>query len=172
MNDTLENTLDQVFGEDAWYEPSENGGSAPQIAEGKYTATVTDLTIKEDIVISGKFLADIYEPVFMIDGREVRHKGMFRFKKPDPAKYPQLQTDMGSNSNYYKFCDMLGITKSKDGKMFLPTLDVDTLKKYEYEVVVVVESWTGREGNEMKTPRVKFVNTAKKTGISESDLPF
>ena len=170
MNDTLESALDEVFGEDAWFEPSENKGSS--IPEGEYDAKVTDLSVKEDIVISGKFLADIYEPVFEINGKEVRHKGLFRFKKPDPAKYPNLQSDMGSNTNYYKFCDILKITQDKDGKLFLPPLDLDTLKQYEYKVVVVIEKWTGREGNEMRTPRVKFINSAQSKGVDEKDLPF
>ena len=42
-------------------------------------------------------------------------------------------------------------------------------------VEVVNETWTGREGNEMKTPRVKFVKSAqnnKKPLVSEEDLPF
>ena len=79
---------------------------------------------------------------------------------------------MGSNSNYYKFCDMLKITQDKDGKLFLPPLDLDTLKQYEYKVVVVIEKWTGREGNEMRTPRVKFINSAQSKGVDEKDLPF
>tara|TARA_R100000152_G_C6781521_1_gene216180 strand:- start:372 stop:890 length:519 start_codon:yes stop_codon:yes gene_type:complete len=172
MNDTLESALDEVFGEDAWFEPSESKGSS-SIPEGEYDAKVVDLVVKEDIVISGKFLADIYEPVFQIQGKEVRHKGLFRFKKPDPAKYPNLQSDMGSNSNYYKFCDMLKIAQNKDGKLFLPQLDLDTLKQYQYKVVVVIESWTGREGNEMRTPRVKFVNSAQlEVNSNEEELPF
>jgi hypothetical protein len=171
MNDTLESSLNEVFGEDAWFEPSKSGSSG--LPEGEYDAKVSDLVVKQDVVISGKFLADIYEPVFEINGREIRHKGLFRFKKPDPAKYPNLQSDMGSNANYYKFCDMLKIAQDdKGGKLFLPPLDLETLQQYEYKVVVVMEKWTGREGNEMRTPRVKFVNSAQNKGLGSDNLPF
>tara|TARA_R100000458_G_C8262855_1_gene238192 strand:+ start:614 stop:1132 length:519 start_codon:yes stop_codon:yes gene_type:complete len=172
MNDTLKN-LEEVFGEDSWFDPSQSK-SAP-IEEGSHTSVkVTDLVVKEDVEIQGKFLADIYEPVFSINGREVKHKGLFRFKKPNPSKYPHLQADMGSNSGYYNFCKQLGIAQEKDGKVLLPQLTLETLKTYEYDVEVVNETWTGREGNEMKTPRVKFVKGAHQKGelVNEEDLPF
>ena len=82
----MDNTdLDNILGQDAWYEPkSQSGGSS--VKAGKYEKVlVKDLNVKKDIVVSGKFLADIYEPVFDIDGKDVKHKGFFRFKKPDPA---------------------------------------------------------------------------------------
>ena len=131
------------------------------------------MVIKEDKEIQGKFLADIYEPVFNINGKSVRHKGLFRFKKPNPSLYPNLQADMGSNAGYYKFCDTLGVASEKDGKMFLPQLTLEMLKEYVYQVEVVMEEWTGREGNTMKTARVKFVKSAQKQGnLEEEDLPF
>jgi hypothetical protein len=173
MNDTLDN-LEEVFGEDSWFDPSEKSSST-QLEEGSYDAKVVDLVVKEDKEIQGKFLADIYEPVFSIDGKEVRHKGLFRFKKPNPSKYPHLQSDMGSNSGYYNFCKELDIVKEDKGKVLLPQLTLKTLQDYDYVVAVVNETWTGREGNEMKTPRVKFVKSAqnnKKPLVSEEDLPF
>ena len=175
MNDVM-NKIEDIFGEDSWYDPSESSSSS--IEAGTYTAQVTDLVVKEDKEVQGKFLADIYEPVFNINGKEVRHKGLFRFKKPNPSLYPHLQADMGSNAGYYKFCDSLKIVQEKDGKMFLPQLTIDTLKRYEYKVEVVMEEWTGRDGNNMKTARVKLVTSAQSLIspdqglIAEEDLPF
>jgi len=174
MNDVMDK-IEDIFGEDSWYDPSESKSS---IEAGTYSAQVTDLVVKEDKEVQGKFLADIYEPVFNIDGKEVRHKGLFRFKKPNPSLYPHLQSDMGSNAGYYKFCDLLKIVQEKDGKMFLPQLTIDMLKAYEYKVEVVMEEWTGRDGNAMKTARVKIVTSAQKNQvtdqdlISDDDLPF
>ena len=175
MNDVMDK-IDDIFGDDSWYDPSESKSS--QVDAGTYSAQVTDLVVKEDKEVQGKFLSDIYEPVFNIDGKEVRHKGLFRFKKPNPSLYPHLQSDMGSNAGYYKFCDLLEIVQEKDGKMFLPQLTLDILKRYEYKVEVVMEEWTGRDGNAMKTARVKLVTSAKNKQstdqdlISDEDLPF
>ena len=38
MNDTLESSLNEVFGEDAWFEPSKSGSSG--LPEGEYDAKV------------------------------------------------------------------------------------------------------------------------------------
>ena len=80
----MDNTdLDNILGQDAWYEPKSQGGGS-SVKAGKYEKVlVKDLNVKKDIVVSGKFLADIYEPVFDIDGKDVKHKGFFRFKKPE-----------------------------------------------------------------------------------------
>jgi hypothetical protein len=171
MSDQQMKDLEEIFGEDAWYEPGENKSSS-MVEAGTYeNITVCELNVKPDIVVQGKFLADIYEPVFEINGKKVKHKGLFRFKKPDPAKYPNLQADMGSNSGYFNFCEMVHLTYSKNGKMVLPELSEETLKRYIYNVEVVVEEWIGREGNEMKTPRVskvlKALQRSKETLMEE-----
>lgn len=55
--------------------------------------------------------------------------------------------------------------------MVLPELSEETLKRYIYNVEVVVEEWIGREGNEMKTPRVskvlKALQRSKETLMEE-----
>jgi hypothetical protein len=171
--------LDDLLNEDAWYEVKDESSSP--IDEGKYTATVTGLNVKDNKEVQGKFLADIFEPVFKINGVDVKHKGLFRFKKPDPSLYPHLQEDMGSNSGYYAFMNMCKLTQEKDGKMLLPPLTLDMLNTMTFEVEVVIESWTGRNGNEMKTPRVVKVLSVKKTvpkrvglpqEVEEDELPF
>jgi hypothetical protein len=166
--------LDNLLSEDAWYEVKDTSQSP--IEEGKYTAKVSALNVKSDIEVQGKFLADIFEPVFSINGVDVKHKGLFRFKKPDPSLYPHLQEDMGSNGSYFAFMDMAKLTQEKDGKVLLPALTLDMLNSMEYEVEVVIESWTGRNGNDMKTPRVAKVLSIKQPvkvqDIKEDELPF
>mgnify|MGYP003131602067 FL=1 len=180
MNDW--NVDDILGGEDSWYEVSDKKPQST-IKEGKHLAKVVDLNIKEDKEIQGKFLADIFEPVFMVGNIEVKHKGLFRFKKPDPSLYPHLQADMGSNAGYYAFMNVLGLVVEKDGKVLLPPLTLEMIKDKEFEVEVVVEKWTGREGNEMQTPRVKSVyktkplevtdkNTGDQALVNDDDLPF
>ena len=83
---------------------------------------------------------------------------------------------MGSNSGYFAFVKLLDVVEEKDGKMMLPPVTLELLKQYEYKVDVVMEAWTGREGNLMKTARVKNVTSAQKQKVTEDiaddDLPF
>jgi len=177
--DMEKDILDTLIGtdEDSWFEPTNKSPQA-SIQEGTYNAKIVDLNIKADKEVQGKFLADIYEPVFEIDGVEVKHKGLFRFKKPDPSVYPHLQADMGSNAGYYAFMSLASLQVEKDGKILLPQLTDEMVKDTEWEVQVVVEKWTGREGNEMQTPRVsktlQFLSTEKvgDLPLTDDDLPF
>lgn len=158
--------------EESWFEPTERKPQS-MIEEGKHQAKLVDLNVKYDKEIQGKFLADIYEPVFEIGSNEVRHKGLFRFKKPDPSLYPHLQADMGSNAGYYAFLKLCGLEQEKDGKIILPPLDLDMVKGLQFEVDVVVENWVGRDGNKMSTPRVARVLQKLSTkNLTEEELPF
>jgi len=168
--------FNDVFGEDAWYEPK-GDSSVSSVKEGTYEdVAVEELNIKKDIKVQGKYLADIYEPVFNVDGSKVKHKGVFRFKKPDPAKYPDLQENPGSNAGYYALLEMMSMVQEKDGKILLPEVDVEAFKRYLFNVEVVIEEWVGREGNDMKTPRVKTITKAtlrsKESLMDDGDLPF
>ena len=173
-----DNMLNDMFGEDSWFEPKEKKPQST-LAEGKYKAKCTGLNIKQDKEIQGQFLADIYEPEFTIEGTQVKHKGLFRFKNPDPSLYPHLQADMGSNQGYYSFLSLCNLSKEKDGKIMLPPLTLDMINGMEFEVEVVVEKWVGREGNDMSTPRVSKVlqklstsNQQNVDNVEEDDLPF
>lgn len=170
------NDLNDVFGEDAWYEPGENGSGGSVETGNHDEVVVDDLNIKRDIKVQGKYLADIYEPVFNINGKKIKHKGVFRFKKPDPSRYPDLQENPGSNAGYYALLNMMDMVQEKDGKMLLPEIDVEAFKRFIFNVEVIVEEWVGREGNDMKTPRVKTITKAtqrsKEALMDDGDLPF
>ena len=84
---------------EAYYDPAADfSGVMP---EGSYKAYATELTVKENLVVKNKYLADVYEVTFEVakensdntyerDGKEVsgkvfvgknvRSKGFFRFK--------------------------------------------------------------------------------------------
>ena len=172
-----DNTLNDLLGgEDSWYEPTERKPQS-MLAGGKYNAKVVGLNVKDDKEIQGQFLADIFEPEFEINGTNVKHKGLFRFKKPDPSLYPHLQADMGSNTGYYIFLDQCGLLKeNKEGKIMLPSLTLDMINGMEFEVEVVVEKWTGRDGNDMSTPRVskvlKKLSTSNPQNVENSNVPI
>ena len=76
----------------------------------------------------------------------------------------------------------MDMVQKMDDKLILPELDLDTFKRFLFDVEVVIEEWVGREGNDMKTPRVKMVLKAETRGKEaimednivnvEDDLPF
>jgi len=70
----------------------------------------------------------------------------------------------------------MDMVQEKDGKMLLPEVDVEAFKRYLFNVEVIVEEWVGREGNDMKTPRVKTITKAtlrsKDALMDDGDLPF
>ena len=83
---------------------------------------------------------------------------------------------MGSNAGYHALCDMMGMVQKKDDKLILPELDLESFKRFLFNVEVVIEEWVGREGNDMQTPRVKMVLKAqtrsKDTLMEDDELPF
>lgn len=74
------NDLNDVFGEDAWYEPGEDSSGGSVESGNHDEVVVDDLNIKRDIKVQGKYLADIYEPVFNINGKKIKHKGVLDLK--------------------------------------------------------------------------------------------
>lgn len=102
--------LDDVVGGESFYDPSEDKPNV-MVQEGEYYAHVKDVTVKEDVVIRGKYLADIYNIIFNLSpensekefngiggsafvNKEVRSKGFFRFKTPDNKN---LEPNAGGN---------------------------------------------------------------------------
>ena len=58
----------------------------------------------------------------------------------------------------------------------LPSLTLDMINGMEFEVEVVVEKWTGRDGNDMSTPRVskvlKKLSTSNPQNVENSNVPI
>jgi len=71
---------------------------------------------------------------------------------------------------------MMDMVQKRDDKLILPELDLESFKRFLFDVEVVIEEWVGREGNDMKTPRVKMILKAETRGkeslMEDDDLPF
>ena len=176
----------------AYYDPSQDFDGIVPI--GDYYAHICGLDVRKDVIVRGKFLADIYVPSFKVAkenatndygtngedvsgkafvGREIKAKGFFRFKNPDKAKYPQLSDSQGSNKRYMEFADALGVkVEEVDGRFKLPTLDEDYVKGEPAKVKVVHDKWLGREGDEMISPKVIDVFKWSDGKKVYDDIPF
>tara|TARA_Y100000034_G_C6650061_1_gene284442 strand:- start:18 stop:593 length:576 start_codon:yes stop_codon:yes gene_type:complete len=188
----IDAVLNGVEDSDAFYDPSQDFDGV--LPAGEYLVHVKEMDIKDDIVIKSKFLADIYVPTFIVAqenmtqdydidghtvsgkafvGRTIPHKGIFRFKRPDAAKYPQLSDSQGSNKKYMEFADALGMkVEEVDGRFKLPTLDEDFVKGEPAKVKVVHDKWIGRDGDEMVTPKVIDVFKWSNGKKVYDDIPF
>ena len=166
-------SIDELIGgADAWFDPSE--AKSTPLEEGSYSAQVTDLVIKKDKEVQGKFLADIYEPVFEIKGREVKHKGLFRFKKPDPSTHPNLEENSGSNKSYKELVESFSVKIEEDseGRFYLPSVDDSDVAGMPVLIDVYHSKWIDNEGNERTTPRAGAIYVWDGQKKKEEDLPF
>ena len=59
MSNSIDSVLGNVMGGESYYDPSQDKPNVI-VPEGEFYAHVKDYTVKEDVVIRGKYLADIY----------------------------------------------------------------------------------------------------------------
>ncbi len=177
---------------DSWYDPAKDfSGPMP---EGDYKAHVKNLNIKRNVVVKGKFLSDIYELVFEVAnenadmeydgedgtvsgaafvGRDIKSKGFFRFKKPSKSEYPNLSENMGSNRAYMELVNSFNLDlEEKDGKFFLPELDISDIEGLPVIIKVYHETWLDSEGEERSTPKASMVFSWEEGSKKEEELPF
>ena len=188
----IDTVLNGVEAGDAFYDPAQDFDGV--LPAGEYLVHIKEMEIKDDIVIKNKFLADIYIPTFTVAkenesqeynvngdtitgkafvGRTIPAKGFFRFKRPDPAKYPQLADSQGSNKRYMEFAGAIGKNiEEVDGRFKLPSLDEDIVKGEPARVKVVHDKWLGREGDEMVSPKVLDVFKWADGKKVYDDIPF
>jgi len=186
--------LDSTDSKDSWYDPKQDfSGPMP---EGDYKAHVKSLGIKRNVVVKGKFLSDIYEVTFTVAdensemeyqndkgesisgatfvGRDFRSKGFFRFKKPDPSTYPNLEENSGSNKSYKELVESFSVSLEEDseGRFFLPSVDESDIAGMPVLIDVYHSKWVDNEGNERTTPRAGAIYTWDGQKKKEEDLPF
>lgn len=179
MNSFLD---DKKSGGESFYDPSEDENKFVVVPKGDYEAHVVSLELKENIVVKGKFLADIFVPVFKIasgdlKGRKVKSKGFFRFKSPDKDKYPDLSDNMGSNKGYMTLIDVLGLSieeKEVDGKKIysLPFVTPHEMEGRPAVIRVDHDIWINNSEETMTTPKVVNVFKWEDGKRNIEDLPF
>ena len=182
---SVDSVLGDMSGGTSYYDPLLDTGGE-KLPEGSYFAHVKELSIKENVVVKGKFLSDIYNLTFVIAkessepgfaGRDVKSKGFFRFKEPNPDKYPNLSSNSGSNKGYKDLLDGLNISpeeKEVDGnKVYsLPLLSSDQAEGAPVVIKVVHDKWTNREGEEVTTPKAISVFKWAEGKREVIDVPF
>jgi len=178
---------------EAYYDPAADfSGVMP---EGTYKAYATELTVKEDLVVRGTYLADVYEVTFEVaeensnetyevDGKEingkafvgkkVKSKGFFRFKKPDPSTHPNLEENSGSNKSYKELVESFSISLEEDseGRFYLPSVDESDVSGMPVLIDVYHIKWVDNEGKERTTPRAGAIYVWDGQKKKEEDLPF
>lgn len=80
--------------------------SYDKVDTGKYIARITDVEVSENVRF-GRYIADVYKPVYMVGGNTVRDNGVFMYKKVEGFLY-----DPKKNWGYAKFLNSLGVKKS------------------------------------------------------------
>tara|TARA_R100001082_G_scaffold86338_1_gene52927 strand:- start:2996 stop:3559 length:564 start_codon:yes stop_codon:yes gene_type:complete len=186
----VENILDDMVGGESFYDPSED---TPNVItpEGEYYAHIKDVTVKEDVVIRGKYLADIYNIIFKLAhensdkefngisgsrfvGKEVRSKGFFRFKTPDS---PNLEPNTGGNGGYKAMVESLGLKveeKEVNGKTVyaLPSINPADVEGLPAIIKVGHDTWKNRDGEDVISPQAVGVFKWANGKREEADLPF
>jgi|TARA_R100000353_G_scaffold172818_1_gene138480 hypothetical protein len=190
MSNSVDSVLDEVMGGESFYDPLEDKPSVI-VPEGEYYAHVKEFTVKEDVVVRGRHLADIYNISFKLAtsnsdkmfgehsgslfvDKVVRSKGFFRFKNPSDNK---LQPNSGGNREFKDVCESLGIKpeeKEVDGRKVyaLPVLTPSNCEGMPAIIKIKHEKWTNRDGEEVTSPKAVSVYSWSNGKRDLSDIPF
>ena len=106
--------------------------SYDSVKTGKQNAKIIDVEVATDIRF-GRYLADVYKPVYNVDGGTVKDNGVFRYKKADGFLY-----DPKKNWGYARFLNVMGIKRDRgsDTPSFKPENIIGELVTIEvYEKV-------------------------------------
>ena len=126
MSNSIDAVLNDVMGGESFYDPTEDKPNVI-VPEGDFYAHVSDYSVKDDVDIRDKHLADIYNLTFKLAeensdkdfrehsgsafvGKTIRSKGFFRFKSPTQKN---LQPNSGGNREFKELCESLGIKQEE-----------------------------------------------------------
>ena len=73
---------------------------------GKHMATIVDVEISNNVRF-GRYIADVFKPVYRVRDNTVRDNGIFRYKQADGFLY-----DPKKNWGYAKFLTSMGVRKN------------------------------------------------------------
>ena len=190
MSNSIDSVLGNVMGGESYYDPSQDEPNVI-VPEGEFYAHVKDYTVKEDVVIRGKYLADIYNLNFKLAeensdktfgdmsgsvfvGKMVRSKGLFRFKTPDSKN---LEPNSGGNREFKEVLESIGIKpeeKEVDGNVVyaLPILTPSNCEGAPAIIRIKHETWTNRDGEEVVSPKANGIFSWSNGKKDVSDMPF
>lgn len=125
-----------------YYDPTMNDNTP--LVEGIYPCHVTKCVLRKNVVVRGKYLANVYNLTLKVakevsghtfkgpngdvngsiyDGRDIYANGVFFFVTPSASEHSHLKSNPGGNENYLSFCQLIGfdcpnkdITITIDGK--------------------------------------------------------
>ena len=179
--------MDQINQDEAYFDPEAN--EMTMVPEGLYPAHITSLNVKEDVVVKGKWLADIYVPSFTIAkesndaaGMKVNDsnygQGVFRFKKPDSSSGLEDRRG-GGNHGYKNLLDALQVKaeehKTEDGRKLykLPRLVEENVVGLPVLIKVFHQKYqsSGEERVSVKAAVESGWTEGQRVEV-EDDLPF
>ena len=101
------------------------------VETGKHIARIVEVEISKDVRF-GRYVANVYKPIYRINDKTVRDNGVFMYKKVEGFLYsPQ------KNWGYAKFLNTVGVKKSNAlGESFKFESLINTLVEIEvYEKI-------------------------------------
>jgi len=116
--------------------------SYDKVDTGKYIAKIVDIDVSENVRF-GRYIADVYKPIYMVSGNPVKDNGVFMYKKVEGFLYnPQ------KNWGYAKFLNSVGVKKDNT---------IDELYKFKQLIgkLVEIEVYTKVFNNEF-SKRVQY----------------
>ena len=60
--------------------------SYDKVDTGKYIAKIVDIDVSENVRF-GRYIADVYKPIYMVSGNPVKDNGVFMYKKVEGFLY-------------------------------------------------------------------------------------
>lgn len=149
---------------DAYYpadiEPVKRG-----IPEGRYSSKIISLEVINNVSCgSGKYIADIFKPEYLIDpnehpeykGESVMDNGIFRYRKSDGYIYEPKK-----NWGYAKFMTIANLYKSGSNSDHLPFLELNDIKGAVVLIDVFMKKFVNEYEKDVRYPVARAVQFTK-----------
>ena len=154
-----------------FFDPDATGTteSSGTVEIGEHTAHITDISVKRDVVVKGKYLSDIFTPIYRIasgnsSGLEIKDRGIFMFKKPSEDNSELKDRKGGGNAGYKNLLDAIGksieeLLESDRTIYRLPEISKNDALNKPVVISVYQEEFTSkRDGNIYKVRKAKLLH--------------
>ena len=175
-----------------YFDPNsvDSSESREVVEVGEHTAHICDISVKRDVVVRGKYLADIFSPVYRIangnsKGLEIKDKGIFMFKKPDSDSNGLKDRKGGGNKGYKAFLESINkpveeLFESDRVIYKLPEISKEDALNKPVSIKVYQEEFTSkRDGNSYKVRKAMLIGSwgdgkelSDETTEDDDELPF